>query len=129
MRLLGSRTLRAFACMALIACVTAPAYAQQTTPARPNIVVIVADDVGFTDFAAYGGEARTPNIDALAQRGAQFSRYYSSPLCSPSRAMLLSGMDNHRTGHAALRRRALTLFPGDAIISRPLSDRASVKRS
>lgn len=82
----------------------APAVAQQQPPApqRPNIVVIVADDVGFTDLGAYGGEARTPNIDALAQRGAQFSRYYSSPLCSPSRAMLLTGMDNHRTGHATI---------------------------
>ncbi|ANP48136.1 arylsulfatase [Candidatus Viadribacter manganicus] len=66
------------------------------------MVVIIADDAGFTDFGAYGGEAHTPNIDALAQRGAQFSRYYSSPLCSPSRAMLLSGMDNHRTGHATI---------------------------
>lgn len=82
-----------------------PATAQTEsapTAQRPNIVVIVADDVGFTDLGAYGGEARTPNIDALAQRGAQFSRYYSSPLCSPSRAMLLTGMDNHRTGHSTI---------------------------
>jgi arylsulfatase/uncharacterized sulfatase len=77
-----------------------PAEAQNTS--RPNIVVIVADDAGFTDLGAYGGEARTPNIDALAQQGAQFSRYYSSPLCSPSRAMLLTGLDNHRTGHATI---------------------------
>ena len=98
---------RALVCLAALA-LAAPAAAQQqtpppaATPQRPNIVVIVADDAGFTDFGAYGGEARTPNIDALAQRGAQFSRYYSSPLCSPSRAMLLSGMDNHRTGHATI---------------------------
>jgi arylsulfatase A-like enzyme len=82
-----------------LALMATPALAQSE---RPNIVVIVADDVGFTDLGAYGGEARTPNIDALAQRGAQFSRYYSSPLCSPSRAMLLTGMDNHRTGHATI---------------------------
>jgi len=96
---------RALTCLAALA-LAAPATAQQQTPPaaaqRPNIVVIIADDVGFTDLGAYGGEARTPNIDALAQRGAQFSRYYSSPLCSPSRAMLLSGMDNHRTGHATI---------------------------
>ncbi len=96
---------RALTCLAALA-LAAPATAQQQTPPaaaqRPNIVVIIADDAGFTDFGAYGGEARTPNIDALAQRGAQFSRYYSSPLCSPSRAMLLSGMDNHRTGHATI---------------------------
>jgi arylsulfatase/uncharacterized sulfatase len=69
---------------------------------RPNIVLIVADDVGFTDFGAYGGEARTPHIDALARRGAQFTRYYTSPLCAPSRAMLLTGVDNHRTGLATI---------------------------
>ncbi len=74
------------------------ADAQTEAPARPNFVVIVIDDAGFTDLGAYGGEARTPNIDALAQRGAMFSRYYSSPLCAPSRAMLLTGVDAHRTG-------------------------------
>ncbi|MGD9968721.1 MAG: arylsulfatase [Hyphomonadaceae bacterium] len=87
---------------ALAASLVFVATASAQDVSRPNIVVIVADDVGFTDFGAYGGEARTPNIDALAQRGAQFSRYYSSPLCSPSRAMLLTGMDNHRTGHATI---------------------------
>jgi arylsulfatase A-like enzyme len=81
-------------------CLAAPAAQAQS--ARPNIVLILADDVGYTDLGAYGGEARTPHIDALAARGAQFSRYYSSPLCSPSRAMLLTGLDNHRTGHATI---------------------------
>lgn len=89
--------------VALLAVAAMPATAQQAQSAqRPNIVVIVADDVGFTDLGVYGGEARTPNIDALARRGAQFSRYYSSPLCSPSRAMLLTGMDAHRTGHSTI---------------------------
>ncbi len=92
----------ALTCLAIALGAHAPAQAQTIPPQRPNIVVIVADDVGFTDLGAYGGEARTPNIDALAQRGAQFSRYYSSPLCSPSRAMLLTGMDNHRTGHSTI---------------------------
>jgi arylsulfatase A-like enzyme len=107
---------RAAAVIALLGAL--PATAQTTPPAappqRPNIVVIVADDVGFTDLGAYGGEARTPNIDALAQRGAQFSRYYSSPLCSPSRAMLLTGMDNHRTGHATI----VEVLPPD-MVGRP----------
>ncbi len=76
-----------------------PALAQA---ARPNIVLILVDDAGFTDFGAYGGEARTPNIDALAERGARFSSYYTSPLCAPSRAMLLTGVDNHRTGVATI---------------------------
>lgn len=89
------------AALAATLLVTAPA-AQAQNAQRPNIVLILADDVGFTDLGAYGGEARTPHIDALAERGAQFSRYYSSPLCSPSRAMLLTGLDNHRTGHATI---------------------------
>lgn len=101
----GAWARRTLAGIALIALAATPAVAQQTTTApaqRPNIVVIIADDVGYTDLGAYGGEARTPNINALAQRGAQFSRYYSSPLCSPSRAMLLTGRDNHRTGHSTI---------------------------
>jgi len=69
---------------------------------RPNIVLILADDVAFSDFGAYGGEARTPNIDALARAGVRFSSYHTSPLCSPSRAMLLTGVDNHRTGVATI---------------------------
>ncbi len=54
------------------------------------------------DFGVYGGEARTPNIDRLARRGAIFLNHHSSPLCSPSRAMLLTGIDSHRTGHATI---------------------------
>lgn len=69
---------------------------------RPNIVVILADDVGLMDFGPYGGEARTPHIDALAARGALFTQFRASPLCSPSRAMLLTGMDNHLTGVATI---------------------------
>ena len=64
----------------------------------PNFVVLLADDLALMDLGIYGGEARTPHIDALARRGRMFTRYYSSPLCSPSRAMLLTGLDNHRTG-------------------------------
>ena len=69
---------------------------------RPNVVIILADDAALMDFGAYGGEARTPNIDALAGRGALFTQYRASPLCSPSRAMLLTGMDAHLTGFATI---------------------------
>ena len=69
---------------------------------RPNVVIILADDVALMDFGAYGGEAHTPNIDALAGRGALFTQYRASPLCSPSRAMLLTGMDAHLTGVATI---------------------------
>ena len=70
--------------------------------ARPNIVMIVVDDAALMDFGAFGGEARTPNIDRLARQGAMFTAYHSSPLCSPSRAMLLTGVDNHRAGVATI---------------------------
>ena len=60
--------------------------------------MIVVDDAGFMDFGGYGGEARTPSIDAIADAGVRFTNYHTSPLCAPSRAMLLTGIDNHRTG-------------------------------
>jgi len=75
------------------------ALAQDT---RPNILVVLFDDVGFTGFGAYGSDARTPRIDALAKSGTIFSRYYSSPFCGPSRAMLMTGMDNHQVGMGTL---------------------------
>ena len=76
-----------------------PAFAQDS---RPNILLILFDDVGFSDFGAYGGYARTPEIDALARDGVILSRYYSSPFCGPSRAMLMTGMDNHQVGMGTL---------------------------
>ncbi|MDM7956223.1 arylsulfatase [Blastomonas sp.] len=77
---------------------TDPVAAAPKTGASPNFVVLLADDLALMDLGIYGGEANTPNIDMLAQRGRMFTRYYTSPLCSPSRAMLLTGLDNHRTG-------------------------------
>ena len=70
--------------------------------AKPNVIVLLVDDAGFMDFGGYGGEARTPNIDRLADQGVRFSNYHTSPLCAPSRAMLLTGLDNHRTGVATI---------------------------
>ena len=69
---------------------------------RPNVVVILVDDAGLTDFAPFGGEAKMPAIQTLAERGIKFSNYHTSPLCAPSRAMLLTGIDNHRTGIATI---------------------------
>lgn len=89
----------------VIAPLSGVAQAQTAAPtisAPPNVVIVLVDDAGFMDFGAYGGEARTPNIDALAARGVMFTRYRTSPLCSPSRAMLLTGVDNHRTGVATI---------------------------
>jgi arylsulfatase A-like enzyme len=80
-----------------------PALAQASAASqKPNFVVIVVDDGALMDFGVTGGEAATPNIDMLAGRGKVFTSYHSSPLCSPSRAMLLTGLDNHRTGHATI---------------------------
>jgi len=69
---------------------------------RPNILLIVVDDLGYTDLGAFGSEIDTPNLDALAGDGVLFSQFYASPMCSPTRAMLLSGMDNHRAGVGTL---------------------------
>ncbi|PKP77563.1 MAG: arylsulfatase [Alphaproteobacteria bacterium HGW-Alphaproteobacteria-3] len=80
---------------ALLALPGLPAEAQD---ARPNIVLILIDDVGFSDLGAYGSEIATPNIDALAARGALFSNFHASPICAPSRAMLMTGVDSHLAG-------------------------------
>ena len=69
-----------------------------TAVARPNIVVILADDMGFSDIGSYGGEISTPNIDALAARGLRFSQFYNAARCSPSRASLLTGLYPHQAG-------------------------------
>lgn len=65
---------------------------------RPNIVVLVADDWGYSDVGAFGGEIATPQIDSLARRGMRFANFHVAASCSPTRAMLLTGVDNHRNG-------------------------------
>lgn len=69
-----------------------------TDPARPNILLIAADDLGYGDLGAFGGEIETPNLDALAQSGARFTRFYTQVSCSPTRSLLLTGVDNHLNG-------------------------------
>ncbi|MDX2032144.1 MAG: arylsulfatase [Blastocatellia bacterium] len=85
--------------LALSLASTVPAMAQDT---RPNILIVLFDDVGLMDFGAYGSDTRTPTIDALAKKGVMLSRFHSSPFCGPSRAMLLTGMDNHQVGMGTL---------------------------
>lgn len=82
----------------------AEAAAPHTTAldTRPNIVMIMVDDAGLMDFQPFGGEARMPHIQSLADQGVRFTNYRSSPLCAPSRAMMLTGIDNHRTGIATI---------------------------
>lgn len=65
---------------------------------RPNILLIVADDLGYGDLGCFGGDIHTPNIDRLAAHGLRFSRFHTAPSCAPTRAMLLSGNNNHVAG-------------------------------
>lgn len=67
---------------------------------RPNILIILADDLGYSDIGSYGSEISTPNLDQLAQEGLRFSNYHTSASCAPTRAMLLTGVDSHRAGVA-----------------------------
>lgn len=65
---------------------------------RPNVLVILADDLGYSDLGCYGGEIPTPNLDRLAKRGARFEKCYNSARCCPSRAALLTGLHPHEAG-------------------------------
>tara|TARA_R100000005_G_scaffold89631_1_gene60351 strand:- start:61000 stop:62613 length:1614 start_codon:yes stop_codon:yes gene_type:complete len=65
---------------------------------HPNVLIILVDDLGFSDLGAFGGEIDTPNLDALAAEGVRLTDFYTAPTCSPTRAMLLSGTDPHVAG-------------------------------
>jgi arylsulfatase A-like enzyme len=67
-------------------------------PARPNVIVILIDDMGFSDLQCYGGEVPTPNINKLAAEGVRFTQFYNTARCSPSRAALLTGLYAHQAG-------------------------------
>jgi len=87
-------------CLALLTLpVIAPADLGQDG-SRPNILLIVADDLGYADLGVHGSSIRTPHIDTLARSGLVFSQFHTAPLCSPTRAMLMSGNNNHVAGVA-----------------------------
>ena len=65
---------------------------------KPNVVLILNDDMGFSDLGCYGGEVETPNLDRLAAHGLRFSQFYNTARCSPSRASMLTGLHPHQTG-------------------------------
>lgn len=65
---------------------------------KPNIILIMSDDMGYSDLGCYGGEVNTPNLDALAENGVRFTQFYNSARCCPTRASLLSGLYPHQTG-------------------------------
>ena len=83
----------------LAATLAAPAAAAAADlPRRPNIVIILGDDLGFADMGSFGSEIRTPNLDSLARDGVRFANFYTHATCSPTRSMLLSGVDTHVNG-------------------------------
>ena len=85
--------------LGVIAMMSVPATSVAAdAPRRPNIVVILGDDLGYSDLGSFGGEIRTPNIDSLARDGVRFSNFYTHASCSPTRSILLSGVDNHLNG-------------------------------
>ena len=80
----------------------------------PNILVMLADDLGFSDLGCYGAEIDTPNLDRLAAEGLRYTNFHVNPICSPTRASLLTGLNNHLAGmghYAHYNPR----FPGNAI--------------
>ncbi len=94
MKLTSLRTLS----LTVVAMVGLAALSQAAEPAKPNILLIVADDMGYSDLGCFGGEIKTPNLDALAARGLRATSFCVGPTWSPTRSMLLSGCDNHVAG-------------------------------
>jgi arylsulfatase A-like enzyme len=84
--------------MGMGACAVAlPSQAYSSTD-KPNIVLIMADDMGFSDIGCYGGEINTPNLDRLAQDGVRFTNFYNTARCCPTRSSLLTGLYSHQCG-------------------------------
>jgi arylsulfatase A-like enzyme len=91
--------LRTLAILGMVAALAAPAIGTAAdAPRKPNIVIILADDMGFADMGSFGGEIKTPNLDSLANGGVRFTNFYTHASCSPTRSMLLSGVDTHLNG-------------------------------
>jgi len=82
-----------FAALAAIAIAAAA-----DAPRRPNIVIILGDDMGYADMGSFGSEIKTPNLDSLARDGVRFTSFYTHASCSPTRSLLLSGVDTHLNG-------------------------------
>ena len=84
--------------MALAAIAPIGVFAAERVETKPNIVVILSDDMGFSDLGCYGGEIATPNLDALAANGVRFTQFYNCARCCPTRASLLTGLYPHQAG-------------------------------
>src|SRR5579872_4044476 len=75
-----------------------PQVMAREVPRQPNILIIVADDLGYADIGAFGGEIATPYLDALAMSGLRLTGFHTESACAPTRSMLLTGSDSHRVG-------------------------------
>src|SRR5437773_9113493 len=82
----------------VIACLVMFVGAIASAAPRPNIIVILADDMGYSDIGCYGSEIETPNIDRLASGGVRFTQFYNTARCCPTRAALLTGLYSHQAG-------------------------------
>src|SRR3954471_3389961 len=91
-----------FAAIALSIAATRSAAAAAAAAQRPNVVVILADDMGYSDLGCYGGEIHTPNIDQMAREGVRFAQFYNMARCCPTRASLLTGLYPHQAGIGAM---------------------------
>ena len=92
-----SQLMRALGMVVMAVMLAAPAIAADATR-RPNIVIILGDDLGFSDMGSFGGEIKTPNLDSLAKDGVRFTNFYTHATCSPTRSVMLSGVDTHVNG-------------------------------
>jgi arylsulfatase len=96
----------------LLLFVVGRASAADAPTTRPNIVVILADDMGFSDLGCYGSEIETPNLDALAKGGVRFSQFYNTARCCPTRASLLTGLYPHQAGVGHMTGHSIKGHPG-----------------
>lgn len=94
-------------------------------PDRPNIVVFMADDMGYTDVGAFGGEIPTPNIDSLATNGMMMTNFHTMPSCSPTRAAFLTGVDDHLNGFGTMGSRIAPAQAGQLGYEAKLTDRVA----
>ena len=87
--------MKALVLLCLLPLLARPAFAASE---RPNLVVILSDDMGWSDIGCYGGEIRTPVLDGLARDGLRFTQFYNTGRCCPTRASLLTGLHPHQAG-------------------------------
>jgi arylsulfatase len=84
--------------LVFLSCIFAAFFARAPAAERPNIVIVLVDDVGFSDLGCYGSEIPTPHLDALAAGGLRFTQFYNCARCSPTRASLITGLYPHQAG-------------------------------